>query len=46
VGDAGVSVSMEHFGESADYRKLYAEFGFTADRVAQATLSSIASAGR
>ena len=42
VGDAGVSISLEHFGESADYRKLYAEFGITAERVAQAALTSLA----
>jgi transketolase len=46
VGDAGVSVSLEHFGESADYRKLYAEFGITAERVAQAAMTSIERAGR
>jgi transketolase len=46
VGDAGVSVSLEHFGESADYRKLYAEFGITAEGVVQAAMTSIARAGR
>jgi len=46
VGDAGVSISLEHFGESADYRKLYAEFGITAERVAQAAMTSVARAGR
>jgi len=45
VGDAGVSISLEHFGESADYRKLYAEFGITAERVAQAAMTSVARAG-
>ena len=35
VGDAGRSISLEHFGASADYQKLYAEFGITAERVAR-----------
>ena len=36
VGDHGESVSLEHFGASADYAKLYAEFGITPEAVAQA----------
>jgi transketolase len=43
VGDAGHSVSLEHFGASADYRTLYAEFGITAERVAEAARESLAS---
>ena len=46
VGDAGESISLEHFGASADYEKLYAEFGITAERVAQAAMTSIGRAGR
>ena len=42
VGDAGESVSLEHFGESADYQTLYREFGFTAERVATAARASLA----
>jgi len=42
VGDAGRSVSLEHFGASADYNTLYAEFGITADRVATAARESLA----
>jgi transketolase len=42
VGDAGRSISLEHFGASADYKKLYAEFGITADRVAEAARESLA----
>ncbi len=34
VGDAGDSVGVEHFGASADYRRLYEEFGLTGERVA------------
>jgi len=44
VGDAGCSVSLEHFGASADYKKLYDEFGITADAVVQAAKDSIAAA--
>jgi transketolase len=42
VGDLGESVSLEHFGASADYRKLYEEFGITAEAVAQAARASLA----
>ena len=42
VGDLGESVSLEHFGASADYRKLYEEFGITAEAVAQAGRASLA----
>ncbi len=42
VGDAGRCVSLEHFGASADYQKLYAEFGITAERVAEAARESLA----
>jgi len=41
VGDAGRIVSLEHFGASADYQRLYREFGITADAVAQAARDSI-----
>jgi len=36
VGDAGRIVSLEHFGASADYQRLYTEFGITPQAVAQA----------
>jgi transketolase len=42
VGDAGESVSLEHFGASADYKVLYDEFGITAERVAAAARDSLA----
>jgi len=42
VGDAGRSISLEHFGASADYQRLYAEFGITADRVAEAARETLA----
>ncbi|WP_245595423.1 transketolase [Glycomyces tenuis] len=41
VGDAGVSVSLEHFGASAPFERLYEEFGITAEAVADAARSSI-----
>ena len=42
VGDAGQSISLEHFGASADYKKLYAEFGLTAEHAVQAAKASLA----
>ncbi|HEY2552970.1 MAG TPA: transketolase [Streptosporangiaceae bacterium] len=42
VGDAGECVSLEHYGESADYQSLYAEFGLTTERAVQAAKTSLA----
>jgi transketolase len=36
VGDTGRIVSIEHYGESADYKTLFREFGFTPEAVAAA----------
>jgi transketolase len=44
VGDAGESVSLEHFGESADYWTLYKKFGITAGHVVTAAKASLARA--
>lgn len=33
VGDEGISISMDQFGRSAPYIKLFQEFGFTADHI-------------
>ncbi len=44
VGDAGRSVSVEHYGASAAYQTLYDEFGITTDAVVQAAKDSIAAA--
>lgn len=41
IGDAGRSVSLEHFGASADYKTLYREFGITADAVVAAAKDSL-----
>lgn len=42
IGDAGESVSIEHFGASADYKTLFAEFGITTDAVVKAAKRSLA----
>ncbi|MDP9319188.1 MAG: transketolase [Actinomycetota bacterium] len=44
VGDAGRIVSIDHFGASADYQRLYVEYGLTAEVVTQAAVDSIAAA--
>jgi transketolase len=44
VGDAGRSVSIEHFGASADYKTLFRELGLTADAVVAAARESLAAA--
>jgi transketolase len=42
VGDRGRSVSIEHFGASADYQTLFREFGITTEAVVVAAKASIA----
>jgi transketolase len=44
VGDAGRIISIEHFGASADFSRIYQEFGLVADTVAVAAEESIRSA--
>nr|WP_202627487.1 transketolase [Cellulomonas sp. APG4] len=44
VGDAGRTVSLEHYGASADYETLYREFGLTPETVVAAARDSIAAA--
>lgn len=44
TGATGASVSIEHFGASADYQTLFREFGITPDAVAAAAQSVISSA--
>ncbi|WP_394619967.1 transketolase [Lentzea sp. JNUCC 0626] len=41
IGDAGRTVSLAHFGASADHRRLYHEFGVTATAVAEAAHDSL-----
>ena len=42
IGDAGVAVSLEHFGASASAPVLFNEFGFNVDNVVVAAKESIA----
>jgi transketolase len=42
IGDAGVFVGMTRFGASAPYERLYAEFGITAESVADAAREALA----
>jgi transketolase len=42
VGDAGRSVSIEHFGASADYMTLFREFGITTEAAVAAAKDSLA----
>lgn len=44
VGDRGRSVSIEHFGASADYKTLFREFGITTEAVVAAAKETLASA--
>ncbi len=44
VGDAGRSVSIEHFGASADYQTLFREFGITTEAAVAAAKESLAAA--
>jgi transketolase len=46
VGDAGRSVSIEHFGASADYKTLFREFGMTTEHALSAAKESLAAARR
>ena len=42
TGDAGRSISLEHYGASADYKRLFQEFGITAEAVTAAAKDSLA----
>jgi transketolase len=44
VGDAGRIISIEHYGASADYKRLFQEFKITAEAVVEAAHESIAAA--
>ncbi|MGI6877517.1 transketolase [Microbacterium sp. gxy059] len=41
VGDAGRSVSIEHFGASADYKTLFEKFGITTEAVVEAARETL-----
>ncbi len=45
VGDAGETISIEHFGASAEGDVLFEQFGFTPDRVVAAAHASLSRAG-
>ena len=44
VGDHGRIVSLEHYGASAEYSRIFTEFGITAQAVADAARDSISAA--
>ena len=44
IGDAGRSLSLEHFGASADAATLYREFGFTAEHAVELARASMEAA--
>ncbi|RAX51164.1 transketolase [Arthrobacter sp. AQ5-05] len=44
VGDAGRIISLDHYGASADYKRLFSEFGITAEAITAAALDSISAA--
>ncbi|GAA5228613.1 transketolase [Paeniglutamicibacter antarcticus] len=44
VGDAGAIISLDHFGASADYKRLFSEFGITTEAITAAALDSISAA--
>jgi transketolase len=46
IGEAGESVSLEHFGASAPYSVLYEQFGLTAERVVAAARASLSRLGK
>jgi transketolase len=33
IGDSGVAISLEHYGASADAKRLFKEFGFSVENV-------------
>jgi transketolase len=45
VGDQGESVSLEHFGASADYKTLFQQFGLTPERIVAAARASLIKTG-
>ncbi|MDO4606781.1 MAG: transketolase [Bowdeniella nasicola] len=43
LGENGIAVSLEHYGASADYQRLYQEFGITAEAVVAAAHQTLGS---
>ena len=46
IGDAGITIGIDHFGASASAATLFNEYGFTAEAVAHAAKTSIEKAGK
>ncbi|MEK9658697.1 MAG: transketolase, partial [Chloroflexota bacterium] len=46
IGATGKAIGVDTFGASAPYQRLYAEYGLTADAVAQATRALLSGGGR
>ena len=42
IGDSGVTISLEHYGASADAKRLFKEFGFSVDNVVTQVKKAIA----
>jgi len=41
IGDSGVAISLEHYGASADAKRLFKEFGFTVENVVATVKNAI-----
>ena len=41
IGDSGISISLEHYGASADAKRLYNEFGFTVESIVKRIKAAI-----
>jgi transketolase len=33
IGDGGITISLEHYGASADAKRLFKEFGFSVEAI-------------
>lgn len=44
VGDAGVVIGLDHFGASADYKRLFQEFGITTEAIVAAARTTLTNA--
>jgi transketolase len=42
IGDSGIAISLEHFGASADAKKLFMEFGFTVENISNRIKAALA----
>ncbi len=46
IGDAGIAISLEHYGASASAGILFKEFGFTPENIVRAAKESMKKAGK